>query len=153
MPSRHVDVIYIVNQTGTSLNILRQTLKNDLNPFLKVIVLLRMLLNNLVVLPDIIPLEFNDLVDECLGDTSSKIIVLSLFVKWNGYKILMNGHHEFLQVDLFNQFIHVLGQLQQTLDNQTGNLRLISTVLVLGQQTEKHDKDIGMITVLEHPQH
>lgn len=117
------------------------------------IVWLRMLLNYLVVFPDLVPLELDDFVDECLGYACSQVVVLRLLVEWNGDKVLVNGHHESLQVHLLDELVHVLREFQQALNNQTRDLRLVRTVLVLGEQAKEHDEDVRMVTILQHSQH
>lgn len=42
-----------------------------------------MLLNDLIVFPDVISFEFDDLVDESLRNSRTKIIILGLLIKRN----------------------------------------------------------------------
>ena len=97
------------------------------------IVRLWMLLNDLIVFPDLIPLEFDDLINKCFGYTCSKIIILRLFVQWNGDEVFVDGYHEPLKIDFLNELVHVLGKFEQALDNQTWDLWLVRTVLVFSE--------------------
>jgi len=152
---RLVDLIHILDHATARpiINVLRQTLQNDLDPLLQVVVRRRMLLNHLVVVPDVISLELNDLIDERLGDPGAQIIILCLLVQRDRDQVLVYSDHELLEINLLDQLIHVLRELEQALDDQTGYLWLLSTVFVLGEQAEQDDKDVSMITVLQHSQH
>lgn len=112
-----------------------------------------MLLDYLIVVPYVVPFQFHDFVDQGLGDTGAEIIILSLLIQRNGHKILMDSNHEFLKIDFFDQFVHILRKLKQTFDNQTWNFRLVCAILVLGQQAEEHYENVGVIAVFEHSEH
>lgn len=92
-----------------------------------------MLLNDLVVFPDLVPLELDDFIDKGFGYTCAQVVVLRFFIQRNGNEVLVNGDHEAFKIHFLDKLVHVFGKFEQALDNQTGDLWLVGTVLVLSK--------------------
>ena len=132
LTSRLIYVIYIVYHTRTRFNILCQRFQNNLDPFLQVVVGFGMLLDDLVVFPNLIPLKLANFIHQRLCDSCAQVVVLGLLVEGDCHQVLVDRNHKSFQVHLLDQFIHIFGQFEQAFDDQAGNLWLISTILILG---------------------
>ena len=91
-----------------------------------------MLLDDLVVFPNLIPLKLDNFIDQRFCDSCAQVVVLGLLVEGDCHQVLVDRNHKSFQVHLLDQFIHVLGQFEQAFDDQAGNLWLIITILILG---------------------
>ncbi len=82
-----------------------ETLENDLDPPVNVVILLRMLLNNLVGFHDVFSFEFDQFIDDSFDDPNSHFVVLGFVVVVNNHQVLMNGQEDLLHFQLVNQLL------------------------------------------------
>ena len=113
----------------------------------------RMVLNDGIRHPNLFSLQLDNFIDQCFHNTNPQIVILCFTVVIYDRQVLMDSDEELLHIQLFDELIHYLAQLQETFDDQAGQLGQRWVILVFLQQTEQCAEDVGVLTILEHSQH
>ena len=129
------------------------TLENNNDPFLKALILNRMLLDHIEMLPDGLPLEAHSLIDERLGHAHTEVVVVLSHLVANRHEVFVDCQQELVQINLVDDLLQVLGQLEQTLDDERRHLGVVGVIAIFCQQAEQNEEDMRVLAVFEHAQH
>ena len=120
---------------------------------MQVLVLNLVILYDAVRLKDRVLFDLNHLMDECLNDPNSHVIVRCLCLVINRDQVQVDHEQNSLNLELGDDFLENLAKLEQALDYEAWKLDLSWIVFVAAQKIEEHAENGCLITILQASEH
>lgn len=130
-----------------------KALNNNLDPLLDMVIRAWVVFDNGIALPNGLTFKLDNLIDECLDNSDSKIIILRPVIMVNDYQVLMDRYKELRHVQLLNKLVHYLVQFQKALNDEPVHLWEGVIILELFQKAKQGSEDVSVVTVFQHPDH
>jgi hypothetical protein len=113
-----------------------ETLEDDLNPLEDVLIGYVMLPESSIILPDVVPLDLDELVKESLRGLNGDILVGGLVFMVDHDQILVDGQQDLPDIQLIRDLLNYLSGLQDAFNDQVGKLRQLILTVVQGLQVK-----------------
>jgi hypothetical protein len=88
-----------------------ETLEDDLNPLEYVLIRDVMLPESCIILPDVVPLDLDELIKECLRGLNGYILVGGLVFMVDHDQVLVNGEQDLPDIQLIRDLLNYLSGL------------------------------------------
>jgi hypothetical protein len=101
-----------------------------------------------IILPDVVPLDLDELVKESLRGLNGDILVGGLVFMVDHDQILVNGQQDLPDIQLIRDLLNYLSGLQDAFNDQVGQLGQLILSVVQGLQVKEGTYQVGVVAVL-----
>jgi hypothetical protein len=125
-----------------------ETLEDDLNPLEDVLIGDVMLPESSIILPDVVPLDLDELIKESLRGLNGDILVGGLVFMVDHDQVLVDGQQDLPDIQLIRDLLNYLSGLQDAFNDQVWKLRQLILSVVQGLQVKEGTYQVGVVAIL-----
>ena len=107
-----------------------------------------MLPESSIILPDVVPLDLDELVKESLRGLNGDILVGGLVFMVDHDQVLVNGQQDLPDIQLIRDLLNYLSGLQDAFNDQVGKLGQLILTVVQGLQVKEGTYQVGVVAIL-----
>mmetsp|Transcript_38603 Transcript_38603/g.34303 ORF Transcript_38603/g.34303 Transcript_38603/m.34303 type:complete len:394 (-) Transcript_38603:3845-5026(-) len=136
------------------LIVLANRSQNNTNPSLNILILSFMRLDRLAIeLPDSVTIELNELIEDGFDGLDTNIVTHSAAISGEFNQIQVRSKQNFLGLNDLGKLLQSLGELEDTLDDQTKDLGIGMLSSVLDEEVEQDAEHVVGVGVFEDSEH
>ena len=107
-----------------------------------------MLSEGSIILPDVVPLDLDELIKESLRGLNGDILVGGLVFMVDHDQVLVNGQQDLPDIQLIRDLLNYLSSLQDAFHDQIGKLGQLILTVVQGLQVKEGTYQVGVVAIL-----